>query len=280
MKAYISSIVNKKAHVPRNHLLLIILSVVLIVCVYSCIVIPTPSFDSGDARANIKKETPLQFNVGKTTRADVILMLGEPDAVSSDELMLVYRSEKIRGIFFIGGAGYTGTGGVITKDLYLVAEFDSHGLLQKLKTSSQWLSSADPTEMLPAGTTNENLAIRIQKSAYWLNGIDGFKPRGSTEMIGRQGQLLLTDKDLQFVVNAPKAQFANIPKTSSDLVMPFNDIAEVNVDKKWGLGRRLVVRTSSGEVHSFNIPKGLMFISTDKEATQSIAEFLQSKIKH
>ncbi|MBN2514111.1 MAG: hypothetical protein JXB18_14325 [Sedimentisphaerales bacterium] len=279
MKANISSIVNNRANVPRNRLLLMSLPVVLIVCVSSCIVIPTPSFDSGNARDNIKKETPFQFDLGKTTRADIILVLGEPDAVSPDELMLVYRSEKIRGIYFVGGAGYTGAAGAIMKDLYLVAEFDAHGLLQRLKTSSQWLSSADPNEMLPAATTNENWAIKIKKSAYWLNGIDGFKPRGSTEMIGSRGQLLLTDKDLQFVVDVPKAQFANIPKTSPDLAVPFNDIAEVNVDK-WGLGRRLVVRTSSGEVHSFNITKGLLLILTDKEATQSIAEFVQSKIQH
>jgi hypothetical protein len=267
---------------PTKHRWLLCLALAVAVCASGCVVIPTPEFNSGSARANIHKETPLQFELGKTTRADVISALGEPDAVSPDEHMLAYRSEKIRGIWFVGSS-YSGAAGAITKDLYLVAEFDAHGILQKLERSSHWLTSSDPYKMLSVATetgvvtaTNVNLTVRLQKPAYWLKGVDGFKPRGATQMIGWPGQLLLTDTDLQFIADVAKGQFANTVSTGPALILPFDAISEVSVDK-FVCGRRLVVRTRAGEVHSFSIGKGIF---QDKEAHQSIAEFLQSKIKH
>lgn len=279
MKAILPIIVSDTTNTPTKRRWLLVLALALAVCASGCIVIPTPEFNSGMARANIKKETPSQFELGKTTRADLISALGEPDAVSPDELMLAYRSEKIRG-YWIAGSQAGAVDGYIYKYLYLVAEFDAHGVLQKLEPSSHWLVPADPNKMLPAATeANVNLAVLLQKPADWLPGVDGYKSRKSfwTYVFHPEyekkvtGQLLLTDTNLQFVA---KYQFANT--TDPELLLPFAAITEVSVDK-FGSCRRLVVRTRNGEVHSFEILKGIFM---DMEGLQSVEELLQSKIKH
>lgn len=252
----------------------------LLVCTPGCLILPTPEFNSGNARANINKQTPKQFAPGKTTRAEIILALGEPDAVSPDESKLAYRSEKVCGFWFVG-AGYSGAGGTIQKDRYLVAEFDGQGMLQTMERSATWAgSSPTATVVAPVATANASApsgappqaAIRMQKPARWLAGMDGYKPSGATGVLGEPGQLILMDAKLEFTSNS---QFANSPPA---LALDYEKIVEVRVDK-YIFGRRLVIRCRGDEVHSFDVlgPKAM---STDKQALLAVAEFLQARIKH
>jgi len=268
------------ANAPVKFHCLQVLALALVLCASGCIVIPTPEFNSGQARGNITKETPAQFEVGKTTRAELVLALGEPDAVSPDEHIWAYRSEKIRAIVCF--AGYTTAAcGPITKDLYLLLQFNEQGVLQKIESSSHWFTSADSDKMLPAAagskaaTTDASLSARLQKPAFWLKGVDGYKPRGAAQMRGLPGKLLLTDANLQFFADVPKGEFANIAPTGPELILPFAAITAVRVDSYGFGGRRLVVRTSANEAHSFEISKGFF---NDAEALQSFAEFIQGKI--
>lgn len=254
----------------RSYFLNLLAVVLLAGCTAGCIVIPTPEFDSGAARANINKKTPRQFEVGKTTRAEVVLTLGEPDAVSPDERKLAYRSEKICGFWAVGGYG-SAAGGPIEKDRYLVAEFNAQGVLQKMERSSRWVGSTDPDKKLGiAAMTNLDATIRIQSFANWLADVDGYKPHHATEMMGLPGKLLLTDTELKFV---SKGQFANDPPA---FTMSYAAMSELTVDK-FMFGRRLVIRSRNGEIHAFEIlgPRG---ITQDRQKLQEVHEFLQSKI--
>jgi hypothetical protein len=58
---------------------------VLAVFTSGCLIIPTPHFDSGKARANLDKNSPQRIEPGVTRREQMLLQLGEPDAVSSDK---------------------------------------------------------------------------------------------------------------------------------------------------------------------------------------------------
>ena len=109
----------------------------------ACIVIPTPQFDSGTARANLNKKSPAGIEPGVSTRQDVLLAFGEPDAVSPDERKLAYRSEKIIGIWIAGG-GYSAASGTFTKDRYLVVEFDGKGFVKSREISSRWFVPSAP----------------------------------------------------------------------------------------------------------------------------------------
>src|ERR1039457_4376171 len=80
------------------------LALVLVILTAGCVIIPIPipETNAGDTRANISQKTPQRFELGKSTRAEVVSVLGEPDAVTPDELMMGYPSSKIRGIFVVG----------------------------------------------------------------------------------------------------------------------------------------------------------------------------------
>jgi len=245
----------------------------LIVGTSGCLVIPTPEFNSGAARANINKKTTARFEPGTTTREDVILALGEPDAVSPDERKLAYRSEKICGFWILAG-GYSATGGTIEKDRYLVLAFDAHGRLLCVERSAHWFTSADAGKVLSekagqdSGTTDE--AISHQHRGEWFPHVDGFKqPRDATYM-GNPGAFRLAESNLVFVTHA---QLANAEPA---LALPYASLVDCHLDRFF-LGRRLVVRSLSGEVHSF-VLHGRGGVAQDKRAMLAACNFIRSRL--
>lgn len=251
------------------------LALVLVILTAGCVIIPIPipETNAGDTRANISQKTPQQFELGKSTRTEIISVLGEPDAVTPDELMMGYRSSKIRGIFVVGTVG-AATGGPISKDSYLVFEFDPHGVLQKMESSAHWMNVVPANSLLSSSaTTNVNLRIRLQNKAHWQAGVDGYHSHGAPVIVilRTQGQLLLTDTELRFI---SEGQFIN---GDPALFLPYAEITAVRIDTNSYL-RRLVVHARAGEVHSFDIlkPKSAR---QDKPAMQAACDFIQSKIQ-
>jgi len=90
----------------------------------SCIIIPL----SADHRQEIDC-VQSQIAVGKTTREDVISILGPPD-VTRDRFILYKQKEYDGGVFF--GIGKGSVGGQRFMDLYF--EFDNHGVLVDFRT--------------------------------------------------------------------------------------------------------------------------------------------------
>lgn len=249
------------------------LALALTVGTSGCIVIPTPEFNSGAARANINKKTPARFEPGTTTREDVILSLGEPDVVSPDERKLAYRSEKVCGFWILAG-GYSATGGTIEKDRYLVLAFDAQGRLLCAERSAHWFTSADARKVLleEAGQDSDaaDEAMCRQHRGEWFPHVDGFKqPRDATFM-GNPGVFRLAESDLEFIT---RAQLANAEPA---LTLPYASLVECRLDKFF-LGRRLVVRTRSGEVHSF-VLHGSGGVTQDKRAMLAACDFIHSHI--
>jgi len=181
MKAIRSIAVKDSAATTLKHSGRLVLALVLAVCASGCIIIPipTPELNSGITRTNIGQNSPQQFALGKTTRGEVVSVLGEPDAISPDELMMGYRSSKIRGIFMVGTVG-AASGSPITKDSYLVFKFDARGVLQKMESSAHWMNVVLANSLLSSATaTNVNLGIRLQNNADWQTGVDGYDSRGA-----------------------------------------------------------------------------------------------------
>ena len=79
-----------------------------------CLIIPTPHFDSGRTRSRFDKRSLGQIEPGVTSREQVLVQFGEPDAVSSDRRKIAYRSEKVVAYWFAAG-GYQASGGTLTK---------------------------------------------------------------------------------------------------------------------------------------------------------------------
>ena len=272
-----------------NRALAVTSVVLLLLSATGCVFIPIPTkhYDSGHARTNINQHAQEQFAPGKSTREDVVMALGEPDAVSWDERELAYRSEKVVALWILAaGGGYSGvvTGGNIYKNRFYVFEFDSQGLYQTNRQTGQYglVQGADEPQWkspafksggsngVPAMVAGELVRHEYPKS-FWLAGVDGYRSRGSTSIMGQPGRLLLTESNLAFVT---ESQFAN---TEPALKLPLASVVEVRMDK-WVLARRLVIRLDTNKTHSFLIVKpGSVW--QDKTAMQDACDFIQSKIK-
>ncbi len=257
----------------------LVLVLVLLVGAPGCLMLPTPEFNSGSARANISKKTPQQFVPGKTTRVEVVLALGEPDAVAPNECKLAYRSEKVCGLWFVG-AYYSGACGAIQRDRYLVVEFDAQGVLVKLEQSAPWWGPKRPAELMsPAREpTGAMLAVTTTLEpevmafpAAWFANLDGYCTKGAATIMGQPGRLVFAEATLRFTANA---QMANLDPSR---VLRDEDAKDVSLDR-FGLGRRLVVRPRTGVPQSFEIlgPKG---IAQDRKALQAAAAFLKAKVQ-
>jgi len=255
-------------------------------CLTGCLIIPLNT-NSGYARTNVDRHTNERFVPGRTTREDVIIALGEPDAVSRDERELAYRSEKTVALWLLvaGGEGAGGgAGGTIYKNNFYVLDFDAQGWFQAARRTKQWgmVQGTDPPSLaspvFKARDSNgapEMIAgepIRLEHSrSFWLGGVDGYRSKNAYTLVGRPGHLALTESSLAF---ATASQFAN---SEPVLRIPFASITDVRIDKHL-LGRRLVVHCGSGSVHSFEIIK-IHGLTPDKPANQAICDFISSRMR-
>ena len=248
--------------------------VALLMFVPGCVIIPTAEFDSGRARVNFNKQSPAQLRPGVTTMEDVLLRFGEPDAVSSDERKLAYRSEKVVGVWILGG----GSGGemdeTITKDRYLLVEFDENAVVRNRKLSAQRFFPVTPDMMFETkgqadaspGSMDESATISGQ--IFWFPNTEGFKKFSLEPGHYSRGYLALTASALQF------RDLAQLGNTPPQWLLPYEMLTECRI-AKFGWGRRVVIRTRDNQVHSFNFMRGAF---DDKKKSEAAGRFIQTQI--
>jgi hypothetical protein len=236
-----------------------------------CIIIPSPFTDTNYARTNLNKLTLEQFVPAKTTVEEVVLALGEPDAVSADEHKLAYRSQRVVAFFFIYPVAASES--EIEQERLYVFEFDSQGRLMKATQQGQFSLpelnlDKDNTNCVPVSIAGERL-WRSCPHSFWFAGVNGYRDDEAFTRSGTPGRLLLTESNLYFFSNL---RFANAEPT---VKVPLSSVIEARVDK-CAFGQRLVVRFKPDGVESFEIAKtgGLW---RDKAAMRSACEFIQSK---
>ena len=76
--------------------------------------------------------TRKDFTPGATTRAEVLLKMGEPDEISVDESLLTYRWSEEKGVIFLTGCGPPPS--IMATTSFSFA-FDTGGVLKSLKMS-------------------------------------------------------------------------------------------------------------------------------------------------
>jgi outer membrane protein assembly factor BamE (lipoprotein component of BamABCDE complex) len=109
-----------------------------------CIIIPTPSHDGVGV---ITKETIESFEPGKTTRADILLRLGDPAERLEEDRFFVYQWKRIHGYFFAGG-GYSGVAAVLLATHSLGIEFTPDNRLKRVKVIHPWLALTEKRSSL------------------------------------------------------------------------------------------------------------------------------------
>jgi len=68
-----------------------------------CLVWPFPTGDLLAGRGRIQKEYLAPLEIGKATREDVLLRLGEPDEVLDNGAVYIYRWTEVRGFLALFG---------------------------------------------------------------------------------------------------------------------------------------------------------------------------------
>ena len=128
--------------------ILVTTMVITIAVISGCMYIPTPEHFLLSDRAEISSEAIKSLEPGKTTRAEVLLLFGDPATRHGQDCFFVYSWELVHG-YFVWSFGY-GTGDVVptSKLHYLCFEFTPDNLLRRFKHFKGGTTFNDPTERM------------------------------------------------------------------------------------------------------------------------------------
>jgi outer membrane protein assembly factor BamE (lipoprotein component of BamABCDE complex) len=97
-----------------------------------CILVPTPSHksDTFATRQNLSHKSAEQIQVGVTSREQVLLLFGEPDATFDRQRRFVYLWADVTAWWF-AAAGNSSAGGEIGEGSALEIDFDPRGIVSR-----------------------------------------------------------------------------------------------------------------------------------------------------
>ena len=122
----------------------------------------------------IKDDSLAFIETGSTYRQEVLLRLGEPDVVSADETMFVYRWRTVHGIWRVAAVATEARreplneSGYINEDRYdLVLEFDERGLVARYGSLDDWGRSVSWATADPVVSTLELTVVHQRASGHY-----------------------------------------------------------------------------------------------------------------
>jgi outer membrane protein assembly factor BamE (lipoprotein component of BamABCDE complex) len=271
--------------------------ITLISMILTACPIPIPKGDLSDSRQNLGDSVPEFIVVGKTTRAEILMALGEPDGASEHSEWFVYlRTASTGGVVFVVAAG-GGMGGVSFEGMTarrLLIYFDTDGVVKRaahdtvacsansvlVGSSTTAAHQTDPCtrkspgdaptqELWANATLDDERPYQVFASTWWHPGVRGFERIRALqpETPPTKGTLVVGARSLRFVL--PESDSKSDPLIKVD----YPAIADVFVDK-FGRGRRVVIQRLSGTFESFSISGG---VATDSEATEKTGELIKAR---
>ena len=227
-----------------------ILVVALVSLTSGCVFIPTPHYYAVGSRQNVTAQSTNLIQLDADTIEDVMLKLGEPDAVSPDERKIAYSFEKVVGfLIFIGVPAPDEP--EITRQHFVNFAFNGNGVATNLEFSTH-----QPT-MLTGLIGGEKIKIGFQSWQY----------SGQYQMVA--GSLMLTESALYF---SKQTQWLNEQPSLSLRYDSFTGCvwAKDGVDSP-----TLTVRTKDGQTYSFAI---CGWGRSAQNAVESACDLVKSKI--
>jgi hypothetical protein len=286
--------------IPARGILIALTSMIFV----ACMPVPLLRGDEDYSRNNIGDKVPEFVVPGKTTRADVLLSLGEPDGASENGIQFTYTRVTSN-----GGLGFA----ISTSTLYraegmtyrrLIILFDETGIVTSAKHEQVSCSERDLTPDSRLGLTptpgsrrqnlvstclnvsgqdallknsadsflgNENIDGRIFAPAVWHQGTPSFSEVKEHRWFfgDTPGSLVVGDGSILFFSS-------NADRKSEPLLkLAYVEIGDVYVETFiFGSYPRLVVKDVSGHYASFWITSSF---STDSKLTERAAELVKSR---
>lgn len=120
-----------------------LVSMLALVVQVGCLLWPFPTGQLLSGRGRIRPVDTAPLAVGRATREDVLLRLGEPDRVQEGGRVLVYRWTEVRGFLALAGNG-SAVAIPFPGHREIRLEFTQAGQLAKVETRTG-AAEADPT---------------------------------------------------------------------------------------------------------------------------------------
>jgi outer membrane protein assembly factor BamE (lipoprotein component of BamABCDE complex) len=102
-----------------------------------CLIVPLPEHDLLFGKGAVDVETLDAFRAGRTTRADVLLRLGEPAERRGNDRVFVYGWSVACG-WIVVGFGPGGQVGQIDRPKYAAIRFDEDGVATDVLLAEDW----------------------------------------------------------------------------------------------------------------------------------------------
>jgi len=113
-----------------------------------CLIIPV-DYHAAGSRRNINPKTAGSFELGVTTKMEVLLAFGEPDFVSEDGERLGYAWSKVKAVWVVVGNS-SAAGGEIQRSYVLEASFDASNRASRVRLLKEWGQAVTPNRELEA----------------------------------------------------------------------------------------------------------------------------------
>jgi hypothetical protein len=243
------------------------------------------------SRQNVSDAVPAFIEVGRTTMADVVLTLGDPDTVAADESWIAYVSTYREGgggaVLILGGGGQVGMlGGASKQMLYrrLLVRFDGAGLVKQAKLDVVGCAEADyflgeSVDSSPPCfdiTSRDLVALDLARRLEEQGEADVVVfSRAEWWATHRQGMVAVSDTAIHFVPSVddrwtglPGAKVALSDLTDAQLA---GSAFHINPDKR----QRVVLRRGEVEVGSFVVRDE---DSDDSGRTSEAVELVRARI--
>ena len=275
----------------RAGLVVLLPSLVFAGLTSGCLLIPTPHYYAAGSRQNVSAQSTNMIRPGMDTVEDVLLKMGEPDAVSPDERRITYSSKKIIGQLIMICADTDGSElPDVPQYCFLDVMLDGRGVVTNREFSKAG-SYLSPMETFPreriytllSGSIGGEEIIASSRAAWFrgpgsegsaresavatvLHGLGhGFGLCGAPRSALVFGCLVLTDSELYFFETS---QWLNEPPALS---LRYDSLSECRLGEgRLGSSPALIVSTLDNHCHAFDFQGG---------SAESACNLIQNKIK-
>lgn len=108
-----------------------------------CLIIPVDYHTPG-SRHNVTRQTTNVFQIGISTREDILLALGEPDFASEDGQRIGYNWSKVEVLLLVASYGGSGGGAEFVHSYLIEASFDPSNRVSRVRFLKQWGDFVNP----------------------------------------------------------------------------------------------------------------------------------------